>query len=101
MAAQDIGDGQLHWGNGYWIGRPPKIAMVLGASLLACGAITMLPASTDAAVWFARAKASGDGTSAASPIGSSTRLDASGTMALLRSPSPRRRLASMPGGTSG
>ncbi len=50
--------------------------MVLGVSLLACGAVTLSPASTAAAVWFARAKASGDGTSAASPIGSSTRLDA-------------------------
>src|SRR4051794_18145112 len=75
MAAQGIGDGQLHRGNGYRVGRPSKIAKVLGVSLLACGDVTVSPAPADAAVWFARAKASGDGTSATSPIGSSAGLE--------------------------
>ena len=46
MAAQDIGDGQLHRGNGDRIGRPPEFAIALCVSLLACGAVTSSPAST-------------------------------------------------------
>lgn len=76
MAAQDIGDGQLHRGNKDRLGGPAEFAIALCVSLLACGAVTLSPASASAAVWFTRAKASGDGTSAASPIGSSLRLDA-------------------------
>jgi hypothetical protein len=76
MAARDIEDGLHRPGHADRIGRPPACAMALCVSLLACAAITGLPPSTDAAVWFARAKASGDGTSPASPIGSSARLEA-------------------------
>jgi hypothetical protein len=76
MAVQDVGDGQLHRGSGDRIGRPSEFARALCASLLAFGAVTSSPDSANAAVWFARAKASGDGTSPASPIGSSTGLDA-------------------------
>ena len=76
MAAQDIGDGWFRGSNGGRSGRQPEFAIAFCISLLACGAVTLPPAPASAAVWFARAKASGDGTNAASPIGSSTRIEA-------------------------
>jgi hypothetical protein len=76
MAAQDIIDGQLHGDSRDRIGGPLEFAFALCVSFLAFGAVISAPASVNAAVWFARAKASGDGTSRASPIGSSTGLDA-------------------------
>jgi hypothetical protein len=44
--------------------------------LSSCSLIAVTPASADGNVWFARAEATGDGTSAANPIGSSAALDA-------------------------
>jgi hypothetical protein len=76
MSAQDIGDGQRHRGGGDRIGRPPEFAIALFVALLATGVVASSPAPAGAAVWFARAKATGDGTSPASPIGSSLVLDA-------------------------
>ena len=54
----------------------PKSFVFLLISLISSNSIAGASASAHGNVWFARAEATGDGTSAASPIGSSAALDA-------------------------
>ncbi|WP_422930032.1 hypothetical protein [Singulisphaera sp. PoT] len=76
MSTQLIGGGLLHKGGDGQSGRPSGADFALRVSLLACAVVLSSPAPASAVVWFTRAKASGDGSSPSSPIGSTIGLDA-------------------------
>jgi hypothetical protein len=76
MAAGEFDDRRLRRRSGNRFGIATALPITACWSLFFGGAFTLAPASASAGVWFVRANASGDGTSAANPLGSSQALEA-------------------------